>query len=32
MKIKQQKQIHTFLNIEFGIEKGNELFSKQEII
>ena len=29
MKIKQQKQIKTFLIEEFGNEKGNELFEKQ---
>ncbi len=32
MKIKQQKQIKEFLNEEFGADKGNELFNKQEII
>lgn len=32
MKIKQQKQIKKFLNVEFGINKGKELFDKQEII
>ena len=32
MKIKQQKQIKEFLNVEFGINKGKELFDKQEII
>lgn len=32
MNIKQQKQIKTFLIEEFGVDKGNELFNKQEII
>lgn len=32
MKIKQQKQIKTFLNEEFGIDKGIVLFNKQEEI
>ena len=32
MKIEQQDQIKKFLNEEFGTEKGQELFSKQEII
>lgn len=30
MKIKQQKQIKIFLIEEFGNEKGNELFEKQD--
>ncbi len=32
MKIKQQKQIKEFLNVEFGMNKGKELFNEQEII
>lgn len=32
MKIKQQKQIKAFLIEEFGENKGNELFDKQEIM
>ena len=32
MNIKQQKQIKTFLIEEFGVDKGNELFNKQETI
>ena len=32
MKIEQQKQIKEFLDAEFGINKGKELFDKQEII
>lgn len=32
MNIKQQKQIKTFLNDEFGTDKGTALFNKQEII
>ena len=32
MKIKQQKQIKDFLIEEFGIDKGNIVFSKQEEI
>lgn len=32
MNIKQQKQIKAFLTEEFGVDKGNELFNKQEII
>ena len=32
MKIKQQKQIKEFLNVEFEMNKGKELFAKQEII
>ena len=32
MKIKQQKQIKKFLVEEFGINKGNIIFSKQEEI
>lgn len=32
MKIEQQNQIKEFLNEEFGTEKGQELFNKQEII
>lgn len=32
MKIKQQKQIKTFLNEEFGIDKEIVLFNKQEEI
>ena len=32
MKIKQQKQIEEFLNVEFEMNKGKELFAKQEII
>ena len=31
MKIKQQKQIKEFFNIEFGMNKGKELFAEQEI-
>lgn len=30
MRIKQQKQIKSFLIEEFGIDKGNALFDKQE--
>lgn len=30
MKIKQQKQIHDFLNEEFQRDRGNELFCQQE--
>lgn len=32
MKIKQQKQIKEFLNIEFGMKPGQELFNMQERI
>ena len=32
MKIKQQKQIKKFFNVEFGKNKGKELFNEQEII
>ena len=32
MKIEQQKQINEFLNEEFGVENGKEIFSKQEMI
>ncbi len=32
MKIEQQKQIKEFLYAEFGINKGKELFDRQEII
>ena len=32
MKIKQQNEIKKFLNEEFGADKGQELFNKQEII
>lgn len=32
MKIEQQKQINDFLNEEFGLENGKEMFSKQEVI
>ena len=32
MKIKQQKQIKEFFNVEFGMNKGKELFDEQEII
>lgn len=32
MKIKQQKQIKTFLNEEFGIDKGIVSFNRQEEI
>ena len=32
MKIKQQKQIKEFFNIEFEMNKGKELFDEQEII
>ena len=32
MKIEQQKQINDFLNEEFGLENGKEIFSKQEVI
>ena len=32
MKIKQQKQIKEFLNEEFGMDRGNILFNKQEEI
>ena len=32
MKVKQQKQINEFLNEEFGIAKGTELFENQKII
>lgn len=32
MKIKQQKQIKTFLVEEFGVEKGNALFDRDEKI
>lgn len=32
MKIKQQKQIKSFLIEEFGMDKGKVLFNKQEII
>lgn len=32
MKIEQQNQIKEFLNEEFGADKGQELFNKQEII
>ena len=32
MKIEQQKQINEFLNEEFGVEYGKEIFSKQEMI
>lgn len=32
MKIKQQKQIKKFLVEEFGTNKGNTIFSKQEEI
>ncbi len=32
MKIKQQKQIKSFLIKEFGMDKGKVLFNKQEII
>lgn len=32
MKIKQQKQIKKFLNVEFGMNKGKELYDEQEII
>ena len=32
MKIKQQKQIKEFLNVEFGTDKGITLFDTQEII
>lgn len=32
MKIKQQRQIKAFLIEEFGVNKGNELFDKQEIM
>lgn len=31
MKIKQQKQIESFLIEKFGIDKGKELFNKQDI-
>ncbi len=31
MKIKQQKQIKEFLNVEFGMNKGKELIDEQEI-
>lgn len=31
MKIKQQKQIKTFLCVEFGKERGDELTAKQEV-
>lgn len=30
MKIKQQKLIKNYLTEEFGTNKGNELFNKQE--
>ncbi len=30
MNIKQQRQVKTFLNEEFGQEKGNQMFIKQE--
>lgn len=32
MNIKQQKQIKTFLIEEFGVDNGEELFNKQEIM
>lgn len=32
MKIEQQNQIKEFLNEEFGVDKGKELFNKQEMI
>lgn len=32
MKIKQQKQIKEFLNVEFEMNEGKELFDEQEII
>ena len=32
MKIKQQNQIKEFLNVEFGVNKGKELFNEQEIV
>ena len=32
MNIKQQKQIKVFLTVEFGVDKGETLFNKQEII
>ena len=32
MKIEQQNQIKEFLNEEFGADKGQELFDKQEMI
>ena len=32
MKIEQQNHIKEFLNEEFGADKGQELFNKQEII
>ena len=31
MKIEQQNQIKEFLNEEFGVDKGQEVFNKQEI-
>lgn len=30
MKIKQQKQIKVFLSEEFGKDRGNDLFDRQE--
>lgn len=32
MKIEQQNQIKEFLNEEFGVDKGQEVFNKQEMI
>lgn len=31
MKIEQQNPIKEFLNEEFGVDKGQEVFNKQEI-